>query len=103
MSLTNRLPKYHMVPMDRDYLNNIVVTISIQQQGRRKITQIVGLNKDEFDVKSISSKLKALFSCGGSIKEDKETTTLVIGFQGDFRVDVKDFLVKNNIKILRNI
>lgn len=91
-----KLSKYHLVVMDQDYLNTLKVTISLQLQGRHKLTQITGLNSKKFDLKSITSKLMKTVGGGGSCKpivdKNSDKTDWVVSIQGDFRIIVKDFL-----------
>lgn len=91
-----KLSKYHLVPMSQDYLNSIKVTISLQKQGRHDLTLIVGLDNTEFDLKSITSKLKKTGGSGGTCKEIKDKDGnkdgWVISIQGDLRVISREWL-----------
>lgn len=103
-----KLSKYHTVSMDQDYLNNIRVTISLQKQGRRNVTQIIGLDNKKFDLKSITTKLKKTCGGGGTCKEiDDEDENIksqyVIGIQGDCRIIARDFLIQKLLLSETNI
>lgn len=85
--------KYHLVPMNQDYLNSIKLTISVQKLGRHDLTIIVGLDNKEFDLKSICSKLKKFCGSGGSVKEDQKVGHVVY-VQGDVRIKVRSWLAE---------
>lgn len=91
-----KLSKYHLVPMSQDYLNTLKITISLQKQGRHNLTQIVGLNEQQFDLKEITSKLKKVKGSGGTYKEikdkDGEKIGYVVSIQGDLRIIAREWL-----------
>ncbi|KAF3941387.1 hypothetical protein ABW19_dt0205672 [Dactylella cylindrospora] len=69
------------------------VHIRIQQRnGRKTLTTVQGLPR-EFDPKRILKTLKKDFATNGNIVQD-ETLGEVIQFQGDMRVKIADFIVK---------
>lgn len=72
------------------------VHIRIQQRnGRKSITTVQGLD-DDLDLKRICKAFKKMFSCNGAVVVDKEVGE-VIQLQGDQRVNVKNFLVEQEI------
>jgi len=80
------------------------IHIRIQQRnGRKTLTTVQGLPV-AFDPKRILKVLKKDFACNGTLIEDSELGQ-VIQLQGDQRVKVRDFIVKEleikdtNVKI----
>ena len=77
---------------------NFVKKINIKIQarsGKKSITSVVGL-PENLDLKKLLKTFKKIFNCNGSITNDEEFG-LVIQLQGDQRINIKDFLVKENI------
>lgn len=76
---------------DDFFLQNRKINISLQTNGRKKITIICGFeNGDKDKCKELSKKIKKIFSTGGSIKEDGGKS--VVMFQGDIRIDVVKYI-----------
>jgi translation initiation factor 1 len=77
-----------VVPLEKDKPK---IHIRGQQQGRRYITTIEGLD-DDLDLKRISHALKKSLNCSVTVIEDT-----IIQLQGDKRGDVRIWLVKNEV------
>ena len=67
----------------------------IQQNGRRKITIIQGLDKD-LDHKKIMKAMKKVFNCNGAVVSDEEYGD-VIQLQGDHREECVEWLITQDI------
>lgn len=67
----------------------------IQQNGRRKITIIQGLDND-LDHKKIMKAMKKVFNCNGAVVSDEEYGD-VIQLQGDHREECVDWLITQDI------
>jgi len=88
---------------EQDALNFIQekknIIISIQQRTSKKsLTKIEGL--DETDHKKVMKDLKKILQTSGYI--DTEDKKLIV-FQGDHRIQILNYLIKNNLAILENI
>lgn len=69
-----------------------------QRNGRKCMTTIEGL-ADELDKKKITRALKRVFKCNGAIVKDKnDNNNEIIQLSGDQRVNVKDFLITQDIE-----
>ena len=68
------------------------IDISLQTNGRRKLTIISGL-VDEKTCKSICKKIKKDFAVGGAVKKNEETGGWIVQTQGDKRHEVRTMLV----------
>ena len=66
-----------------------------QRNGRKCITTISNLEFD-LDQDRICKALKKLFDCGGSVETDKMGNE-VIQLQGDHRIRIKEWLIKQEI------
>ncbi|CAB9516592.1 Eukaryotic translation initiation factor 1b [Seminavis robusta] len=73
------------------------VHIRVQQRsGRKCITCISGL-AESLDMKRICKAWKKNFNCNGSIQRDEDTGQRVIQLSGDQRIQVRTFLVDEQI------
>ena len=72
------------------------VHLHYQQRSARKCLTIVQGLPADLDFKKIARAFKKLFSCNGTVVEDKDKGT-VIQLQGDKRRDVADFLLHEGI------
>jgi translation initiation factor 1 len=77
-----------VVPLEKEKSK---IHIRGQQQGRRYITTVEGLD-DDLDLKRISHAMKKALSCSVTVIEDT-----IIQLQGDKREDVRTWLVKNEV------
>jgi translation initiation factor SUI1 len=77
-----------VVPLEKEKSK---IHIRGQQQGRRYITTLEGLD-DDLDLKRISHAMKKTLSCSVTVIEDT-----IIQLQGDKRADVRTWLVKNEV------
>jgi translation initiation factor 1 len=66
-----------------------------QRNGRKCITTIQGLD-DDLDLKRICKAMKKAFNCNGNLAQDEEMGEIV-QLQGDQRVNVKDWLMEQEI------
>jgi len=71
------------------------IHIRIQQNGKRYITTIEGLDED-LDQKRIMKAMKKQFNCNGNLSESEQLGE-IIQLQGDHRSDVIDWLVAQEI------
>jgi len=71
--------------------DNIHIRIQ-QRNGRKTLTTVTGLPK-EYDLKRILKSLKKEFATNGTIVDDEEVGQ-VVQFQGDQRLKISDFIVK---------
>lgn len=90
--------KYFTVPLEQEYLDAINVTVSTQRQGKHVLTQIIGLNDKDFNLKVITSDLKKLCGGGGTFKEIRDKDDNKVGWcvtiQGKKIQIVKQFLIE---------
>jgi len=66
---------------------NITIAVDSRRYGKM-MTVVDGLNPHDLDLHSLTSNLKSICACGGTIKEGK------IELQGDHRSKVKEALEK---------
>jgi translation initiation factor 1 len=71
------------------------IHVRIQQNGKRKLTIIQGLD-DDLDHKRIMKAMKKVFNCNGSVTSDEEYGD-VIQLQGDQRETAIDWLIVQEI------
>jgi len=88
---------------EQDVLNFIQekknIIISIQQRTSKKsLTKIEGL--DEKEQKKVMKDLQKKLQTSGYV--DTEDKKLIV-FQGDHRIEILNYLIKNNLAILENI
>ena len=88
---------------EQDALNFIKekknIIISIQQRTSKKsLTKIEGL--DEKEQKKVMKDLQKKLQTSGYV--DTEDKKLIV-FQGDHRIEILNYLIKNNLAILENI
>ncbi len=88
---------------DQDALNIIQdkknIIISIQQRTSKKsLTKIEGL--DETEQKKVMKDLQKKLQTSAYI--DSEDKKLIV-FQGDHRIEILNYLIKNNLATLENI
>ena len=88
---------------EQDALNFIQekknIIISIQQRTSKKsLTKIEGL--DEKEQKKVMKDLQKKLQTSGYV--DTEDKKLIV-FQGDHRIEILNYLIKNNLAILENI
>lgn len=70
------------------------INISLQTNGRKKLTIICGFEGGDKDKCTILSKLiKKKFNTGGSNKEDDGRT--VMTFQGDIRIQIAELILQS--------
>lgn len=67
------------------------IDITLQTNGRRKLTIISGL-ADEKTCKGICKKIKKDLAVGGAVKKDEETKGWIVQTQGDKRHEVRTML-----------
>ena len=77
-----------------DFLYRVNIRIQ-QRNGRKSITTVQGLASD-LNLKRILKAWKKSFTCNGAIVDDDEHGK-VIQLQGDQRMNVRDFLVAEEI------
>ena len=93
--------------MDLDTLINNSskkITISVEQRnGKKKITHIIGLSKDEeLDLNKILSYFKKKYSCNGYITDDDQFGKIISLF-GNQNDNVFNFIIENSIEKSDNI
>ncbi|OMH85690.1 Protein translation factor sui1 [Zancudomyces culisetae] len=72
------------------------IHIRIQQRnGRKTLTTLQGL-PEELDLKRLLKAFKKVFACNGTLVEDEELGE-VIQLQGDQRLNIRNFLVEEEI------
>lgn len=69
------------------------IDISLQTNGKRKLTIISGLESESI-CKSICKKIKKDFSVGGTVKKNEENNTWIVQTQGDKRGEIRMMLSK---------
>ena len=72
------------------------IHIRMQQRNGRKCITTVSNLEDDLDLNRICKALKKLFECGGSVETDKIGNE-VIQLQGDHRLKIKEWLIKQEI------
>jgi len=87
---------------DQEALNFIQekknIIISIQQRTAKKsLTKIKGL--EESVQKNVIKDLQKILKTSGHIDNEEK----LIIFQGDHRIEILNYLIKNNLTILENI
>lgn len=81
---------------DINPFENQKVTISVEKRnGRKCITNIIGM-ADDLDLQKILSYLKKTYNCSGSIIGDDKFGE-VISLTGDQKENVYNFLIKEEI------
>jgi translation initiation factor SUI1 len=74
------------------------IIISIQQRTTKKsLTKIEGL--EETEQKKVMKDLQKILQTSGHI----DTEEKLIVFQGDHRIEILNYLIKNNLAIIENI
>ena len=76
---------------------NIIISIQ-QRKAKKSLTKIEGL-EEEADHKKIIKDLQKILQTSGHIDADEK----LIIFQGDHRIEILNYLIKNNLAILENI
>lgn len=71
------------------------IHVRIQTNKNRSLTIVEGLD-DDLDQVRIAKALKKVFSCASTVQKDKEGRD-VIQLQGDHRLDVKEWLLAQEI------
>jgi translation initiation factor SUI1 len=74
------------------------IIISIQQRTTKKsLTKIEGL--EETEQKKVMKDLQKILQTSGHIENEEK----LIVFQGDHRIEILNYLIKNNLAIIENI
>jgi len=75
--------------------NKPKIHLRLTKYGNKCITTIEGLD-DDLDLKRINRAMKRTFNCASTLKtgEDDEQ---IIQLQGDHRIDVKEWLIVNEV------
>lgn len=90
------LPKASTDPFADKAILNEKIHLRIQQRnGKKCITIISGLPTD-LDQKRVCKHMRKTFCCNGSLDDDEEHGT-IIQLQGDQRINVKEWLLFNEI------
>jgi translation initiation factor SUI1 len=76
---------------------NIIISIQ-QRTSKKSLTKIEGL--DESEQKKVMKDLQKILKTSAYI--DTEDKKLIV-FQGDHRIEILNYLIKNNLAILENI
>lgn len=76
---------------------NIIISIQ-QRKAKKSLTKIEGL-EEAVDQKKIIKDLQKILQTSGHIDADEK----LIIFQGDHRIEIVNYLIKNNLAILENI
>lgn len=77
--------------------NNIIISIQ-QRTAKKSLTKVEGL--EEIEQKKVIKDLKKILQTSAYI--DTEDKKLIV-FQGDHRIQILNYLIKNNLAILENI
>lgn len=77
--------------------NNIIISIQ-QRTAKKSLTKIEGL--EETEQKKVMKDLQKILQTSAYI--DTEDKKLIV-FQGDHRIKILNYLIKNNLAILENI
>ena len=80
---------------------NIIISIQ-QRKAKKSLTKIEGLEEsglEEAGQKKIIKDLQKILQTSGHIDTDEK----LIIFQGDHRIEIVNYLIKNNLAILENI
>ena len=84
---------------DDEEIENInketIEIITKKRNAKKIITQLKGLNSD-YNKKALLSEFKKLFSCNGSLVEDKDNE-IFIQLNGNHKLLLNNFLIENNI------
>ncbi len=72
------------------------IHIRMQQRNGKKCITTVSNLEDDLDLPRICKALKKLFECGGSVETDRLGHD-VIQLQGDHRIRIKAWLIKQEI------
>ena len=75
---------------------NVIISIQ-QRKAKKSLTKIEGL--EEADQKKIIKDLQKTLQTSGHVDTDEK----LIIFQGDHRIEIVNYLIKNNLAILENI
>lgn len=75
---------------------NIIISIQ-QRTAKKSLTKIEGL--EESSHKNTMKDLQKILKTSGHIDSEEK----LIIFQGDHRIEVLNYLIKNNLAILENI
>jgi translation initiation factor 1 (eIF-1/SUI1) len=75
---------------------NIIISIQ-QRTAKKSLTKIEGL--EDVEQKNVIKDLQKILKTSGHIDTQEKT----IVFQGDHRIEVLNYLIKNNLAILENI
>jgi len=76
---------------------NIIISIQ-QRTAKKSLTKIEGLQ--EIDQKKVMKDLQKILQTSAYI--DTEDKKLIV-FQGDHRIKVLNYLIKNNLAVIENI
>ena len=75
---------------------NIIISIQ-QRTAKKSLTKIEGL--EETDQKKVMKYLQKILQTSGH----SDTEEKLIVFQGDHRIKILNYLIKNNLAIIENI
>ena len=75
---------------------NIIISIQ-QRTAKKSLTKIEGL--EETDQKKVMKDLQKILQTNGHIDNEEK----LIVFQGDHRIQILNYLIKNNLAIIENI
>jgi translation initiation factor SUI1 len=81
------------------------IHVRLQQRNKKRNTRIEGFQNNQspqISHKDLLSKLKNSLHCHGAVVEDEEIGKIII-LDGDFRVEVCDFLVQNGLSTTEEI
>lgn len=77
------------------------IHVRLQDQKNRKLTIIEGLDSD-LDHERIAKAMKRAFSCSSKVQKDTDGNELIL-LQGDQRMNVKEWLLEQEILTLQEV
>lgn len=95
LSFLDRKDPFDDTVQTTGHLSKEKIHVRIQDQKKRKLTIIEGLDSD-LDQERIAKAMKRVFSCSSKVNKDLAGNEVIV-LQGDQRLNVKEWLLAQEI------